>query len=128
LFEWVDHTSELELHIEAETPQLVFQDALRALAELLGPVTGEQQSRKLQFQFPDRESLLWHFLDELVFLSETEGFVPESAEIVLEDESLWASVTGRMGEPSSLVKAITYHGLAFEEVDGRYRARVVLDV
>jgi SHS2 domain-containing protein len=128
MYEWVEHTSELELHIEAETPELVFHDALRALAELLGPAGGERQTRELRFAASERDRLLWQWLDELVFLSETEGFVPESAELTLGEGSLEASVTGRIGQPSPLVKAITYHGLTFEEVDGRYRARVVLDV
>jgi SHS2 domain-containing protein len=128
MYEWVDHTSELELHVEAETPEGVFHDALRALAELLGPATGESETRRLQFFTSERDRLLWQWLDELVFLAETEGFVPESAELTLGDEALQATVTGGIGEPSPLVKAITYHDLAFEEVNGRYRARVVLDV
>jgi SHS2 domain-containing protein len=128
MYEWVDHTSELELHIEAEKPELVFHDALRALAELLGPATGDRQTRELEFHDSDRDRLLWQWLDELVFLGETEGFVPESAQLALGEDRLQATVSGRLGQPSPLVKAITYHGLAFEEIDGRYRARVVLDV
>jgi SHS2 domain-containing protein len=128
MYEWVDHTSELELHVEAESPEGVFHDAMRALAELLGPATGDAETRRLQFAASERDRLLWHWLDELVFLGETEGFVPESAQLTLGQDGLEATVTGRIGEPPPLVKAITYHGLAFEEVNGRYRARVVLDV
>jgi SHS2 domain-containing protein len=128
MYEWVDHTSELELHVEAETPEGVFHDALRALAELLGPAAGKRETRRLRFFASERDRLLWQWLDELVFLAETEGFVPELAQLTLGEESLQTTVTGRIGEPSPLVKAITYHGLAFEEVEGRYRARVVLDV
>jgi formimidoylglutamate deiminase len=128
LHEWVDHTSELELHIEAETPELVFHEGLRALAELLGTATGKRQTRNIRVSASGRDRLLWQWLDELVFLSETEGFMPESAELTLAEGGLDADVAGRLGEPSTLVKAVTYHGLAFEEANGRYRARVVLDV
>ena len=128
MYEWVDHTSELELHVEAASPEGVFHDALRALAELLGPAAGDRETRQLRFDAEERDSLLWRWLDELVFLAETEGFVPDSAELLLDEEGLRATVTGRIGEPSPLVKGITYHGLAFEEMNGRYRARVVLDV
>jgi SHS2 domain-containing protein len=128
MYEWVDHTAELELHVEAETAEGVFHDGLSALAELLGPVAGEPETRELRFSAFERDRLLWQWLDELVFLAETERFVPESAQLTLGEGGLQATVTGRTGEPSALVKAITYHGLAFEEVDGRYRARVVLDV
>lgn len=128
MYEWVDHTSELELHVEGETPELVFQEALRAVAELLGPAGGERQSRRLEFHDSECDRLLWQWLDELFFLGETEGFVPESAELSLHEAGLQASINGRIGEPAPLVKAVTYHDLAFEEVNGRYRARVVLDV
>jgi SHS2 domain-containing protein len=128
MYTWVDHTSELELHIDAETPELVFQDALRALSELLGTGAGEPQARKVRLSAPERDRLLWQWLDELVFLGETEGFLPEAAEVRLDETELEATVTGRLGEASALVKAVTYHGLAFEEANGRYRARVVLDV
>jgi SHS2 domain-containing protein len=128
MYEWVDHTSELELHVEADSPEDVFHDALRALAELLGPAAGDREARQLRFAAEERDRLLWRWLDELVFLAETEGFVPDSAQLLLDEEGLRATVTGRIGEPSPLVKAITYHALAFEEMNGRYRARVVLDV
>jgi len=37
-------------------------------------------------------------------------------------------VAGVLGEPPPLVKAVTYHRLAFEPSGERYVARVVLDV
>jgi SHS2 domain-containing protein len=39
-----------------------------------------------------------------------------------------ATVAGVLGEPPPLVKAVTYHRLAFEPCGQRYLARVVLDV
>jgi SHS2 domain-containing protein len=128
MYEWVDHTSELELHIDAESPELVFKDALQALSELLGTAKGAHQTRQVRLSAPGRDRLLWQWLDELVFLSETEGFMPEAADLTLDETGLVATLMGRLGEPAALVKAVTYHGLAFEEANGRYRAQVVLDV
>lgn len=127
-YRWVDHTAELELHVEAPTPELVLQHALRAFAELAGPATGEAQVHEVELEAPDLAALLAQWLEELVFLAETERFVPEEAEIVLRNTSLRASARGRAGEPRPLVKAVTYHGLEFAREGGWWRARVVLDV
>jgi SHS2 domain-containing protein len=35
-YRWLEHTSELELRIEAASEEAVFQEALEALGELIG--------------------------------------------------------------------------------------------
>ena len=35
-YRWLEHTSELELHIDAATEEAVFEQALQALSELIG--------------------------------------------------------------------------------------------
>ena len=127
-YRWVDHTAELELHVEAPTPELVLHHALRAFAELAGPATGPPRSHEVELEAPDLAALLALWLEELVFLAETEGFVPEEAEVVRRNTSLRGTVRGRTGEPRPLVKAVTYHGLALAHEGGSWRARVVLDV
>jgi SHS2 domain-containing protein len=128
-YEWVDHTAELELHVEAPSEELVLHHSMGALAELLGSASGPRRTHQIDLDATDRATLLAEWLEELVFLAETEGFVPEEAEIVLRNTSLHAVTRGRTGEPRPLVKAVTYHGLRFEQrEDGVWQARVVLDV
>jgi SHS2 domain-containing protein len=106
----------------------VFLDALRAFAEVVGEGAGDERAFEVELDAPDGAALLARWLEELVFLAETEGFVPADAEIDLGENHLSGALRGRIGEPSPLVKAVTYHGLAFEEQNGRWRARAVLDV
>ena len=73
--------------------------------------------------------LLAAFLEELVYLAETQGLVPERvAGFDLEGTRLRATVEGRLGQPPHLVKAVTYHGLELVREGEGWRARVVLDV
>ena len=127
-YRWVDHTAELELHIEAPSPALVLQEAMAALAELYDGATGEPETHELVLEARDLASLLAEWLEELVYLADTRGFVPERAQIVLRNTSLRADVQGRRGGPRPLVKGVTYHGLEFERGNGGWQARVVLDV
>jgi SHS2 domain-containing protein len=126
-YRWVDHTAEVELHVEAASQQEVLEDAMKAVAELLDGGSGLRESRHVRVDAPDRGALLVQWLEELVFLAETDGFIPEEAEITLGD-GLEATVQGRLGEPRPLVKAVTYHGLEFEPAGDGWRAKVVLDV
>jgi len=129
-YRWVDHTAELELSLDCPTEAAVFEDAVRALAELLGDGrTAGPVAVELALREADRATLLASWLDELVFRVETEGLVPEAAESVeLDAGGLHARVRGHRGEPRHLVKGVTYHRLSFEPAGDGYRATVVLDV
>ena len=126
---FVPHTGELELELEAEQPAGVFVDAALALADLIGDERGDPLSLRVRVEAADRASLLVEWLNELVFLAETEGLVAEELrELELRERTLEATVTGRRTEARQLVKAVTYHDLVFERRGGGWFARVVLDV
>jgi SHS2 domain-containing protein len=129
-YRWVDHTAELELHVDADTETAVFEDALAALAELLRDGPGsELVVFDVAIAAADRATLLARWLDELVFRVETEDLVPETVErLALDAGGLRATVRAQRGRPRHLVKGVTYHRLTFDTVDGGYRATVVLDV
>jgi SHS2 domain-containing protein len=129
-YRWVDHTSELAVEIEADTVGAVFLEALEAFAELVGDGSSiDSERRDVEVRGDDRGSLLVAWLEELVFLTETEGFVPERAtELELGDDVVRATLHGHYGEPRQLVKAATLHGLLFTADGDVVRARVVLDV
>jgi SHS2 domain-containing protein len=130
VFRWVEHTGELELEIEAASAEEAFAEALAALAELMGEgAGGPPQRRRVAVEAADRPALLAAWLEELVFLAETERLVPERAEeLALAGTALQAVVVGRTGDPPHLVKAVTYHRLELAESDGGWHGRAVLDV
>jgi len=130
-FEWVDHTAELELRIEAPTKEAVFADAVEALAELVGVSDpSDPVQLRVRAAASDDAALLAEFLSELIYLSETAQFGVERADDVqLGDGEIRATVTGRYGEGTlDFVKAVTYHGLEVRRDGSRWHARVVLDV
>jgi SHS2 domain-containing protein len=133
MYRWIDHTGELELRVEAATETAVLEDATRALAELLRrddeARDGEAVTREVTVDADDRAQLLAAWLEELVFLAETEAVIPERVEFeTLDDRGLRARVAGRRGQPPHLVKAVTYHRLSFDRTDTGWAATVVLDV
>lgn len=132
---WIDHTAELELEVRAASEDGVLAEALAALAEILDEGEGEggrhgpATTRRVAIQARTRAVLFAEWLAELAFLAETQGLVPERiADLELGAEGLEATVEGRLGEPRHLVKAVTYHRLAFERSGDGWRATAVLDV
>jgi len=135
VYRWVDHTAELEIEIEAASEHEVFADALRALAELLrvGAAATPERSgrvrRSVSTTASDRATLLAAWLEELVFLAESEGFVATELEALeLDGTAVRATLLGVIDEPPPLVKAVTYHRLALQDTGESFFARVVLDV
>jgi SHS2 domain-containing protein len=129
-YRWVDHTAEVELEIEAASEREVLEEAVRALGELLGvqAASGDER-RSVTVEAADRPALLASWIEELAFLAESEGFVATRLlDLDIAAGGLEATVAGVLGEPPPLVKAVTYHRLAFEPTGGGYFARVVLDV
>jgi SHS2 domain-containing protein len=139
VYRWIDHTSEVEIEIEAGSEREVFEDALSALRDLLGfgSIEDRTERRVVAVGGPDRPALLAAWLEELVYLAESEGFValrvdelslPPRIVDNFVDNRLSAVVVGVIDAPPPLVKAVTYHRLAFAPAGAGYGATVVLDV
>jgi SHS2 domain-containing protein len=129
-YRWLDHTAEVELVIEAVSDEAAFGDAMQAYAELVAPdAHGDPARYELDLAGADRGSLLAAWVDELVFLAETEAFVPHRIErFDLGPAGLHAVIAGCLDAPVPLVKAVTYHRLEFVRDRTKVRARLVLDV
>jgi SHS2 domain-containing protein len=126
----VEHVGEVELELEAADEAGIFEAALAAFAELVAAdAAGEPARHEIELAAGDRALLLVDWLSELVFLAEVEEFVPERvAAFELAGNGVRATVAGRRDRPRHLVKAVTLNDLEFEQHEGAWHGRVVLDV
>lgn len=128
-----EHIGEVRLRLRAGSLAALFEEAARALAELMCSERAEPDGAEVpvRVEARDREALLVAWIDELVFLSETLERVWTEVRIErLVETQLVATVHGF--EPTALrtqVKAATLHDLHVGETSGGgYEATVVLDV
>jgi SHS2 domain-containing protein len=131
MYRFLDHTAELGLEIEASSLEELLEEAARAFAELIAPDgSGEPVRRRLTLDPLDEQTLLADWLNELLFLAETDGFVPQAlTHCEWTPTKLEAEVDGYLGEPRPLVKAATYHGLVLRTSgEGSWMGRVLFDV
>ena len=128
MYRFAEHTSELELELESDTVEGVFQEATRAFGDLVGVGTGEPVERAISLRASDPGALLAAWLDELVFLADSESVVPEAATIHIDGSALSGTLRGRRGTPRPIVKGVTLHRLCLRPENGGWSGRVVLDV
>jgi SHS2 domain-containing protein len=130
---WVDHTSEVQLEVGAESLDGLAAEAGRALALVLLRGAAPEPSgspRTLEVSSADREALLVDWLNEILFIAEVDLWVALDFDI-LESSSTHLKAAARgvtVEEPPALVKAATFHGLRVVEEDGGFQAEVIFDV
>jgi SHS2 domain-containing protein len=131
---FLDHTSEITLHVgAADWPGLLAQ-AGKGLTELLLRGVAAEPSdddwRSLEVSSHDRESLLVDWLNEIVYVAETGLWVPLDIEVSeASDTHLKARARGvTVDDAPTLVKAATFHGLHVRAVPDGLEAEVILDV
>jgi SHS2 domain-containing protein len=129
---FLEHTGEVRLQIGAESLAGLLAEAARALGLLLlgsREARGSTAVRTIEVRSRDREALLVDWLNEILFLAETELWVPVDIEVDAAEDSLRASVRGvQVSEAPSLIKAATHHGLRIRSDGNGFEAEVVLDV
>jgi len=153
--EFEEHTSELQIRLEAPSLPELFLEAGRALAEVMRASDGTAPSthpiapssnpitpssvegpndmgpfQSVHVRAADLSALLVEWLNELIFRAETERRIFTDFRIDrLTDKELTASIRGPEVELSqTAVKAATMHRVEIRKEPGRFFATVVLDV
>ncbi len=137
-FETFGTAGDAGLRAEAGTLALLLKELALGFTALSSPgKISAGSARELSLSAADAGELAVKFLNELVYLADTAGFLPAGAELSVERDGAGLKLSAVLrGEASAfdrhprglLVKAATYHGLKVEERGGRWFAEVVLDI
>jgi SHS2 domain-containing protein len=138
-YSFFPHTGDIGLRVAASTLDLLFAEAASALTGVLtysSRVDG-RRTTTVELASPDVELLLVDWLNELLFIFETDRLLVAGALVAVTvgagEARLRAAVTGESFDPDrhpveTLVKAATYHLLAIRQTERGWEATVVLDV
>ena len=135
-FETFEHTADIGLLARGRTLPELFANAADGLADLTVDRDGLSDTTQVHVNVSaaDPESLLVAWLNELLYLVDTQRFVPRRAQITaLDGASLTAQLFGDTIDPDRhtmrrMIKAATYHALSLRQADGVWEARVILDL
>lgn len=139
-FEPIEHTADAAVRLRSADAAELLGDATRALASiLLGPgariASTEAVPIRLEAEGP--EALLIDYLNQLIFLFDTRGFLAAELEVARVDLGVPASIEGRLlgetydparHEARTEIKAATFHGLEIRKTAEGLEADVVFDL
>ncbi len=135
-YEVFDHTADVGIHAFGRTLPELFIHAAQGMESLV--VAPEQVrelvSREIEVEGHDSVSLLIAWLNELIFLFDTEYLLFRTFEInSFTETSLRGSASGepydaQRHELSSAIKAVTWHEAAVEPTGDGYKARIIFDI
>ncbi len=135
-YEVFEHTADVGLHASGATLRELFAHVAQGMESLLVPPeqVRAQVRREVRVEGHDAVSLLINWLNELIFLFDTEYLIFRQFEIDdLSETCLHAFVYGepydaRRHDLGSAIKAATWHDAAVGQVEGGYRATVIFDI
>ncbi len=141
-YQIIETTADIGIAAEGRDLPEVFS---RAAAGMMSLITDSdrvepREARTVRAQARDLEGLLVAWLNELLYLFETEDFVVKDCVVIAVadghgggDLGLEAQVRGERVDRArhvlkTAIKAVTYHRLALTQVKGAWQARVIFDV
>ena len=134
-FEFIDHTADTGIRVEAPTLEDLFETAGLAFTEVVTSVESLNCSveRRFKLEEDNLETLLVSWLQELLYLLDTEELVFARFQVKLHDCSLEATAWGEVFDPDrhmikTEIKAVTYHQLEVAESDQGWQAQVIFDI
>ena len=136
--ETFEHTADLGLRVFAADLPDLFRTAGEGLFDVIVANRGDVQvvaTESVSLSAESAEDLLFKWLNELIFLSETKHYLYTQFDVALNDmgSKLEATIGGEpidrgRHELDHEVKAATRHGLSLRPEQGGWVAEVILDI
>ncbi|XP_071455430.1 protein archease-like [Hetaerina americana] len=138
-FEYLDHTADVQLHAWGETLEEAFEQCGMAMYGYMTEIeyVSVKYIKDIEAEGHDLLSLLYHFLDELLFIFCADHFFIARVVKILEFDAQNFKIKARCyGEPfeigkhpqGSEVKAITYSNMQVHQNDGKNEVFVIIDI
>jgi SHS2 domain-containing protein len=131
--EFLEHTADVKFQAWGKTLEELFSNCAIAVSKTLCKgLIKRKKTYKIKAYGQDNESLLYNFLEELLYLFDTEHFIAgRVTEIKITGNKLTAKIAGDSSEKYEIknyIKSPTYNDMFIKKENGRWICQVVLDV
>ncbi len=133
-FKFLEHTADVKFQAFGKNEEEVFENSADALKEAICDKKKIKAAEKkdITVEGGDYESLLYKFLEEIIYLLEAEDFlISKVKEIKIKNFRLKAVLSGDKASDYNFnneVKAVTYNEMFVKKIKNEWVAQVVLDV
>jgi len=139
-FEQIDEGGDVGLKVRGKKLEELFENAAKGLFGLITDINTIEikENRQLTIDADNKEDLLVKWLNDLIFIFDSGGFVARKFDIAInqfKDKSLILKAILQGGnfdpgrhESRLLIKAATYHNLSITEKNGMWEAIIIFDI
>ena len=133
-YKFLEHTEDVKFQAFGKNSEEVFENSALALKELIcGKIKIKEEKNKIiKVKGKDFESLLYNFLEEIIYFVDAENFIISKVNnIKIKDFKLNAKISGDKVSNYNFnneVKAVTYNEMFVKEIKRKWTSQVVLDV
>ncbi|MEK6894423.1 MAG: archease [Nanoarchaeota archaeon] len=132
-FEFLEHTGDLKFRAYGNSLNEMFENCALAVSSVFsrGKKIKALSKKEISLSGKDKESILYKYIEEIIYLFDAEGFVISRADVELSDGKLNATA---YGDDSSnykdldAIKSPTYAEMYVKEKNGSWVCQVVVDV
>ena len=133
----IEHTADVGLELEAPDLKAVFELAAASMFDLMcdldGVGDGVCRTVRIRARDGDLENMMVRWLTELLFVFASEGLLLSRFRVsvvgggVVEAEVAGERYEAERHDLKTEIKAVTYHDLAVDQIDGVWFVRVIFD-
>ena len=136
-YELLDHTADAKFRARGATPEEAFASAVQGMTAIVADPTklATHRSAHITVSGKNWQNLLFNFLEEILFLHDTEKFIPARADAltITERDGMLVLDTMLFGDDAKKwggnLKAVTYSEMiAEQEPDGTWLLQAVIDI
>ena len=137
-YEYLDHTADLKIRAHGKTLEQAFVNVAIGAFDFLTDTTKIEKKleKKISIKTKRLESLLYDFLEELLFMLDTDGLiVSEIMDLrIRENDGIYSLQCSALGdnyknyEVKGNIKSVTYSEMKIENTRDDYVIEVVLDI
>lgn len=131
-FEFLPHTADFKFKVSGTTLNEIFENTVLAISAYLSPDKRiiSKKGKTIEVHEKNYESLFYKFMDEILFLIDSEGFIPAKASVTVRGFNLKAEVYGDDAKNYNIksIKAATYAEMFIKKTRSGFEAQAVLDV
>lgn len=134
-YKFIEHTADVQFIAYGQTLEEAFNNSVLAMTKSICDDEIQKKKKiKIKITGENLESLLYNFLEELIVLFDSEGFLVSMIEVMKIDEKKKTLNCVLVGDSEgkyeifSHVKAITYSEMFIRKEKNKYVVQVTLDV
>lgn len=143
-YEQLPHTADIKIRVYGQTLNALFKNAVIGMFQVIHPIIPECAvinnrvvcrqlpiTREVLVESIDLEALMVDFLSQILYLSDVHNEAYLDAQVAeINYTHIRATVYGTKVQGFEVVeiKAVTYHELKIEQIQGRWQAEIVFDI